>query len=347
MGGHTVGRAAAAESGYEGAWKGRGDTFSTGYYVSLLARPWHSVASSFGGQAVNQWNTGPANAPPGGPIMLNSDMEVRGVGVVYGVGCGRTPGSASRLPQLIYNLVPGTAFPNACPAFATSISSAGVAVAARNPCPFISSSAPAAAFPALSSAFATGSAATQDEPGASWWLANFTVSTRCCQCMHVLRCPHPPLPPPPSQAAFKAMTEHAYGPSAALGLPAAAALPVDLGALGCPCMKLGTAADAGCAGGACAAQCPTCQLADVCTGQTNWATSVPAASPSSIPVPSASMSPRPSQALPSPQPSRVPPSPQPSHVPPSPAPSRVPPSPQQTRVPPSPAPSRGPAPGHQ
>ena len=77
MGGHTVGRAAAAESGYDGVWKGRGDTFSTGYYVSLLARPWHSVASSFRGQAVNQWNTGPANAPPGGPMMLNSDMEVR------------------------------------------------------------------------------------------------------------------------------------------------------------------------------------------------------------------------------------------------------------------------------
>jgi hypothetical protein len=62
MGGHTVGRAAAAESGYDGVWKGRGDTFS-----------------SFRGQAVNQWNTGPANlnAPPGGPMMLNSDMEVR------------------------------------------------------------------------------------------------------------------------------------------------------------------------------------------------------------------------------------------------------------------------------
>ena len=76
MGGHTVGRAVRAESGYAGAWKGRGDTFSTGYYVSLLARPWHSVVSTFNGQAVNQWNTGARGAATG-PIMLNSDMEVR------------------------------------------------------------------------------------------------------------------------------------------------------------------------------------------------------------------------------------------------------------------------------
>ena len=87
MGGHTVGRAAAAESGYSGTWKARGDTFSTGYYTSLLARPWHNDISSFGGQAVNQWNTGGGGqGGPGGAqgvggggrvFMLNSDMEVR------------------------------------------------------------------------------------------------------------------------------------------------------------------------------------------------------------------------------------------------------------------------------
>ena len=79
-----------------------------------------------------------------------------------------------------------------------------------------------------------------------------------------------------TQAAFKAMTEHAYGPGAALGLPAtaAASLPVNLGALACPCMGLGgSAPDTSCAGGMCSSQCPTCQLAAVCTGQSDWTTS--------------------------------------------------------------------------
>ena len=88
MGGHTVGRASRSESGYQGVWKGRADTFSTGYYVSLLSLPWHNDVSSFNGKAVNQWSVprrpggggGGGPAPGGGAadaIMLNSDMQVR------------------------------------------------------------------------------------------------------------------------------------------------------------------------------------------------------------------------------------------------------------------------------
>ena len=76
MGGHAVGRAARAESGFNGVWKGRPDTFSTGYYRTLLTQPFTNVGSTFAGAQVNQWNApGPAAGRPG-PMMLNSDMEV-------------------------------------------------------------------------------------------------------------------------------------------------------------------------------------------------------------------------------------------------------------------------------
>jgi len=76
MGGHTVGRAAVSESGYGGVWKGRADTFSTGYYLSLLSVGWRRADSTsrITGKSINQWN-GPPNS---GTMMLNSDMEVSG-----------------------------------------------------------------------------------------------------------------------------------------------------------------------------------------------------------------------------------------------------------------------------
>jgi hypothetical protein len=78
MGGHTVGRAARPESGFNGVWKGRADTFSTGYYRTLLSQPFTNAASTFNGAPVNQWNAPGRGGGGGGPMMLNSDMQVRG-----------------------------------------------------------------------------------------------------------------------------------------------------------------------------------------------------------------------------------------------------------------------------
>jgi hypothetical protein len=316
MGGHTVGRAARPESGFNGVWKGRADTFSTGYYRTLLSQPFTNAASTFNGAPVNQWNAPGRGGGGGGPMMLNSDM------------------------QLIYDINPGSAStPQSCPAFASSIGPLGVVKAPNNQCPAIApDAAPVpntggrtnAGFPALTSSFASGSVATQDEPGASWWLANFT-------------------------SAFKAMTENAYGLSSALNLspiPSLLSPPINLGSLSCPCMALGVAsADTSCAGGACTTQCPTCQVAAMCAGQSDWTlTSGVALTPSPRPA-SPSRSPPPPPPPPSasssPRASRSPPPPPP---PPSASSSRRPaaasPSPRNTGAGGSPPPRPPPPPPH-
>ena len=75
MGAHTVGRAQASDSGYDGSWSGYSSSFSVQYYWQLLAVPWDSKDSTPGA-----WTAPPPS--PGSPVdpelinLQSSDVEL-------------------------------------------------------------------------------------------------------------------------------------------------------------------------------------------------------------------------------------------------------------------------------
>lgn len=64
MGAHTVGRALATETGFQGGWTLHQSSFSTSYYSALLNQPWHPNTA----QPAAEWQAGQQ-------IMIKADVE--------------------------------------------------------------------------------------------------------------------------------------------------------------------------------------------------------------------------------------------------------------------------------
>jgi hypothetical protein len=165
MGAHTLGLAAMDRSGYNNSWKDRPDLLTITYFKLLAVSDWRRDTTSFREPGTNrplqQWihdSTSPRNL---NALMLNTDM------------------------QLLYDIDPSVPSKNAaasCSRFATSVAPGNVVLAARPApnCPFLSASlsiapsSPARSFSTYVLQFAEGDTPSQDEPGASRWLSNFT-----------------------------------------------------------------------------------------------------------------------------------------------------------------------------
>jgi len=87
MGAHTLGRAVAANSGYEGEWVPQDAVLDNVYYVHLVRHPWNRTSNDFTslgiGRTTTQWNDQ-------GRMMLTTDM-------VLAFALGDTPNAVSWL----------------------------------------------------------------------------------------------------------------------------------------------------------------------------------------------------------------------------------------------------------
>jgi len=125
MGAHSVGRAAAANSGFQGGWTTFQSSFSNIYYLALIGIGWTETIPNL------EWNAGAT-------IMLKPDVELI---VTPSAGCNgfnlqrpqpQSPGSVCPLNNAGLAIVQAFAAPGGTPAFYSSFSSAWTKVTEVN-----------------------------------------------------------------------------------------------------------------------------------------------------------------------------------------------------------------------
>lgn len=167
VGAHTLGAAAKNRSGYnESMWKDRSDLWDITYYKILATVPFTrnpTLKHPLTGERLQEWDNMGNSKRNFQSFMLNVDM------------------------QLVFHIDPSNASVPVCNVtkpLAVSVDPGNIILnnnattAKSGNCPFLKSSKQFPDFSKYVLLFAEGNTASEDEPGASRWMANFTSAWR-------------------------------------------------------------------------------------------------------------------------------------------------------------------------
>jgi len=167
IGAHTLGAAAKNRSGYnESMWKDRSDLWDITYYKILATKPFTrnpNFKNPHTGQPLQEWDNLSNAKRNVGSFMLNTDMQL-----VFHIDPSNSSVPTCNVTKPLANLVdPGNIVLN--PA---AINGGGKS----DNCPFIKNNNNFPDFSKYVLLFAEGNTPSEDEPGASRWMSNFTMA---------------------------------------------------------------------------------------------------------------------------------------------------------------------------